>query len=74
MKIPQGMHTVTPHLICAYLFEVAGLYMRFYENCPVLRDDVPAATRASRLRLCELTARTLETGLGLLGIETPERM
>ena len=63
-----------PHLICTYLYDLAGLYMRFYENCPVLRDDVPAATRASRLRLCELTARTLETGLGLLGIETPERM
>jgi arginyl-tRNA synthetase len=63
-----------PHLLCAYLYDVAGLYMRFYENCPVLRDDVPAATRDSRLRLCDLTARTLETGLTLLGIETPERM
>jgi arginyl-tRNA synthetase len=48
--------------------------MRFYENCPVLRDDVAPATRDSRLRLCDLTARTLETGLSLLGIETPERM
>jgi len=64
----------TPHLICAWLYDLAGLYMRFYENCPILRDDVPAATRASRLRICDLTARTLETGLGLLGIETPERM
>jgi arginyl-tRNA synthetase len=63
-----------PHLICTYLYDLAGLYMRFYENCPVLRDDVPAPTRSSRLRLCDLTARTLETGLGLLGIETPERM
>jgi len=63
-----------PHLICTYLYDLAGLYMRFYENCPVLRDDVPAATRASRLRLCDLTVRTLETGLTLLGIETPERM
>ena len=63
-----------PHLICTFLYDLAGLYMRFYENCPVLREDVPEATRSSRLRLCDLTARTLETGLGLLGIETPERM
>ena len=63
-----------PHLICTYLYDLAGLYMRFYENCPVLRDDVPVATRSSRLRLCDLTVRTLETGLTLLGIETPERM
>jgi arginyl-tRNA synthetase len=48
--------------------------MRFYENCPILRDDVPAAVRASRLRLADVVARTLATGLELLGIETPERM
>ena len=81
LKLMQLDETLTdvaqdgePHLICTYLYDLAGLYMRFYENCPVLRDDVPAATRASRLRLCDLTARTLETGLTLLGIETPERM
>ena len=67
-------HDAAPHLLCAYLYDLAGLFMRFYENCPILREDVPAAVRASRLRLADVVARTLATGLGLLGIETPERM
>lgn len=67
-------HDASPHLLCAYLYDLAGLFMRFYENCPILREDVPAAMRASRLRLADVVARTLATGLGLLGIETPERM
>ncbi|MBP9035890.1 MAG: arginine--tRNA ligase, partial [Pseudomonadales bacterium] len=67
-------HDAAPHLLCAYLYDLAGLFMRFYENCPILRDDVPPAVRASRLRLADVVARTLGTGLELLGIETPERM
>ena len=67
-------HDAAPHLLCAYLYDLAGLFMRFYENCPILRDDVPPAVRASRLRLADVVARTLATGLELLGIETPERM
>jgi arginyl-tRNA synthetase len=67
-------HDAAPHLLCAYLYDLAGLFMRFYENCPILRDDVPPALRASRLRLADVVARTLGTGLELLGIETPERM
>ncbi len=67
-------HDAAPHLLCAYLYDLAGLFMRFYENCPILRDDVPRAVRASRLRLADVVARTLGTGLELLGIETPERM
>ena len=46
--------------------------MAFYEACPVLQADEP--TRASRLLLCRLTARTIRTGLDLLGIETAEQM
>jgi arginyl-tRNA synthetase len=64
----------SPHFLCAYLYELAGLYMRFYENCPVLREDIDPSLRNSRLRLCDLVARTLEKGLELLGIETPSRM
>jgi arginyl-tRNA synthetase len=63
-----------PHLLCAYLYELSGLFMRFYEACPVLREDVPAATRSSRLALAAVTGRTLRQGLDLLGIEVPERM
>lgn len=62
-----------PHRLCGYLFDLAHTFTGFYEACPVLRAD-DEAQRASRLVLCDLTARTLATGLGLLGIEAPERM
>lgn len=62
-----------PNTLCAYLYELAGLFSRFYEACPILNNDDPAS-RASRLKLAWLTARTLKTGLGLLGIQTLERM
>ena len=62
-----------PHLLCNYLYELAGLFSAFYEHCPVLgaSDDT---IRDSRLRLAAVTARTLKQGLGLLGIDTLERM
>ena len=44
----------------------------FYEACRVLVDD--EAVRTSRLGLCDLTARVLEQGLSLLGMEAPEQM
>ena len=62
-----------PHVLCAYLYDVATEFMRFYESCPVL-GAVDEATQLSRLRLCDLTARTLKLGLGLLGIGVLERM
>jgi len=61
-----------PNVLCDYLYDLAGRFMAFYESCPVLQAD--AATQASRLRLCELTARALKLGLGLVGISTLERM
>jgi arginyl-tRNA synthetase len=65
--------TLQPHRLCAALYEIATAFTAFYENCPVLRAATPQE-RASRLRLCELTARTLGLGLGLLGIAAPDRM
>jgi arginyl-tRNA synthetase len=62
-----------PHRLCTYLFELASAFTAFYERCPVLRAETDAQRR-SRLALCDLTARTLKTGLGLLGIEVPDRM
>ena len=62
-----------PHRLCTYLFELAGAFTGFYERCPVLRAATPEQ-RGSRLALCDFTARVLESGLGLLGIEAPERM
>jgi arginyl-tRNA synthetase len=61
-----------PHLLCAYLYDLAGKYSTFYEACPVLPSEEPV--RSSRLALADLTARTLAKGLDLLGIEHPEQM
>jgi len=61
-----------PNFICNYLYELAGKFTSFYENCPVLKAE--PAERASRLALCDLTARTLRQGLDVLGIETLEQM
>ena len=63
----------TPHMLCAYLYDIAGLFSSFYENCPILSAE-SEATRDSRLRLAALTGRTLKQGLELLGLETLERM
>ena len=62
-----------PNYLCNYLFELAGKFTSFYENCPVLKADSEAA-RDSRLALCDLTARVLKQGLETLGIETVEQM
>ena len=62
-----------PNFLCNFLYELAGKFTSFYENCPVLKaEDV--ATRDSRLALCDLTARVLKQGLEALGIETIEQM
>ncbi|MGA2180040.1 MAG: arginine--tRNA ligase [Verrucomicrobiota bacterium] len=61
-----------PNFLCNYLYELAGKFTSFYENCPVLKAD--DTTRASRLALCDLTARVLKQGLDVLGIETVEQM
>ncbi|QSX30460.1 arginine--tRNA ligase [Shewanella cyperi] len=62
-----------PHILCGYLYELAGAFSSFYEACPVLNADSDSA-RDSRLLLARLTAGTLKQGLSLLGIETLERM
>ena len=63
----------SPNRLCAYLFEAATIFTTFYEQCPVLRAE-SEERREDRLLLCSLTAAVLATGLGLLGIEAPERM
>ncbi|MEO5728263.1 MAG: DALR anticodon-binding domain-containing protein, partial [Byssovorax sp.] len=71
--VAEVERTLEPHRLCGYLFELASAYTSFYERCPVLK----AATeeeRASRLALCDLTAKVLARGLDLLGIEAPARM
>ncbi|EOD9046729.1 arginine--tRNA ligase [Klebsiella quasipneumoniae] len=63
----------TPHVMCAYLYDLAGLFSGFYEHCPILSAE-SEVTRNSRLKLALLTAKTLKLGLDTLGIETVERM
>ncbi|MFB2657140.1 arginine--tRNA ligase [Shewanella xiamenensis] len=62
-----------PHVLCGYLYELAGAFSSFYEACPVLAADNDEQ-KHSRLLLSQLTASTLQKGLNLLGIETLERM
>jgi arginyl-tRNA synthetase len=71
--VSEVANTLMPHKLCGYLYELATTFSGFYEKCPVLRAET-AAQRASRLQLCALSAQVLECGLGLLGIEAPERM
>ncbi|MGN6641992.1 MAG: arginine--tRNA ligase [Verrucomicrobiota bacterium] len=61
-----------PNFLCNYLYDLAGHFTRFYENCPVLKSE--GSTRSSRLLLCDLTAKVLKQGLEALGIETIEQM
>ena len=76
LQLPETLEAVAaeglPSLLCGYLFDLAGAFMSFYETCPVLKAAAPL--RASRLRLCDLTARTVRQGLALLGIDTLEQM
>jgi len=62
-----------PNQLTAYLFDLANCYSAFFESCPVLRAENDGVRR-SRLLLCDLTARTLQKGLELLGINVLERM
>jgi arginyl-tRNA synthetase len=65
--------SLEPHRLCNYLYDLASEYHRFYEQCPVLKAD-NQPTLNSRLALCRLVSRTLETGLNLLGIDVVEQM
>ena len=64
----------TPNLLCNYLYELASLYMSFYEACPILKEEISEEVKHSRLALCQLISKTLQQGLDILGIEVMERM
>lgn len=77
MQFEETLNVVTregtPHVMCAYLYDLAGLFSGFYEHCPILSAG-NEEVRNSRLKLALLTAKTLKLGLDTLGIETIERM
>jgi arginyl-tRNA synthetase len=72
--IKQVSSEATPHVLCTYIYELASLFMSFYEACPILKEGIDEQTKNSRLMLAQLTAKTLQSGLDLLGIETMEKM
>ena len=76
LQFPEIIDSVAldcfPNQLCNYLHELAGLFMRFYEACPILKAK--DALQDSRLALAEFTSQTLKEGLDLLGIETLEKM
>jgi arginyl-tRNA synthetase len=72
--IKQVSSEATPHVLCSYIYELASLFMSFYEACPILKEGIDEQTKNSRLMLAQLTAKTLQSGLDLLGIETMQKM
>lgn len=77
VRFEEALNTMVedyrPNHLTGYLFELAGSYSTFFEQCPVIKAE-DTTVRDSRLLLCDLTARTLKTGLSLLGIDVVERM
>jgi len=76
VQLNEVVHTVAkecfPNVLCTYIYELSEFFMKFYERCPVLKTD--DETRISRLKLCKLTGKVLETSLRLLGIRPVRRM
>ncbi len=72
LTLEAAAEELRPNFLCNYLYEVAGKFTSFYENCPVLKSEGP--TRESRIMLCNLTSKVLKQGLNALGIETLEQM
>jgi len=70
--VADTLERYSPHRLCTYLYDLSTAFSAFYEHCPVLKAE--GEVRESRLVLCDLVARVLNTGLGLLGIESPEQM
>jgi arginyl-tRNA synthetase len=72
LSLDAAAEDYRPNFLCGFLYELAGHFARFYENCPVLEAE--GSTRATRLALCDVTSRVLKQGLEVLGIETTEYM
>jgi arginyl-tRNA synthetase len=72
--LQKAAHDATPHTITTYLYDLATIFMRFYEQNPILREDVEYNVKMSRLILSSVTARTIKKGLEILGIEVVDRL
>jgi arginyl-tRNA synthetase len=70
--VPAILDGFKPNILATYLYELAAEFHGFYESCPVLSAE--PMVRETRLMLCDVFSRLLQTGLGLLGIQVPEKM
>lgn len=68
--IDRAVEELLPHYVCTYLYELAQVFNRFYEKNKVIGDD----REDIRLQLVSMYAKTLKSGLDLLGIYAPENM
>ena len=77
LRFSEGLEAAAadyrPNAVTAYLWDLSKTFSAFYQECPVLQAETPELRR-SRLLLCDLTARVIQKGLELLGIQTVERM
>ena len=72
--IAQASEKRAPHILCEHIYQLAQAFSKFYTDCPILQDGVSDDVRASRLRLAETVLGQLEHGMGILGLDVPERM
>ena len=73
--IDAALEEYRPHLLCDYLYELAGKFAAFFRDCPIVKEPAPARpVQSSRLALTALTGDVLGRGLNLLGIETLDAM
>jgi arginyl-tRNA synthetase len=72
--LEQAAENAAPNHITAYLYELATLFMRFYERNPILKEGVDEAAKMSRLQLADLAAKTIKQGLDILGIEVVDKL
>ena len=72
--LEKAAKDAAPHQITGYLYDLATLFMRFYEQNPILKEGVDEEVKQSRLALAALTARVIKQGLDILGIEVVDRL
>jgi len=72
--LQKAAKDTSPHQITSYLYGVTTLFMRFYEQNPILKEEIDEETRQSRLALSALTANVIRQGLSILGIEVVEKI
>lgn len=73
MAIEEAGNEMSPGVLCNYIYELAKAYSVFYHDHPVLSEANPHQ-KNMRLMLCKLTAKVIQSGFGLLGIQVPEKM